>query len=163
VQDFRSLGFKGSTACAVAGITYRQLDYWARTGLIEPSMQNAQGSGTIRLYSFYDILVLKVVKRLLDTGVSLQNIRAAIDHLRGQGIEDISSITLMSDGASIYECRSDDEVIDLLRGGQGVFGIALGSIVNEVEATLNELPIAEESLVTSDDELSLRRSRKQAI
>jgi DNA-binding transcriptional MerR regulator len=126
-------------------------------------MQNAQGSGTIRLYSFYDILVLKVVKRLLDTGVSLQNIRAAIDHLRGQGIEDISSITLMSDGASIYECRSDDEVIDLLRGGQGVFGIALGSIVNEVEATLNELPIAEESLVTSDDELSLRRSRKQAI
>ncbi len=163
MQDFRSLGFKGSTACAVAGITYRQLDYWARTGLIEPSMQNAQGSGTIRLYSFYDILVLKVVKRLLDTGVSLQNIRAAIDHLRGQGIEDISSITLMSDGASIYECRSDDEVIDLLRGGQGVFGIALGSIVNEVEATLNELPIAEESLVTSDDELSLRRSRKQAI
>lgn len=163
MQDFRSLGFKGSTACAVAGITYRQLDYWARTGLIEPSMQNAQGSGTIRLYSFYDILVLKVVKRLLDTGVSLQNIRAAIDHLRGQGIEDISSITLMSDGASIYECRSDDEVIDLLRGGQGVFGIALGSIVNEVEATLNELPIAEESLVTSDDELSLRRSRKQAM
>lgn len=163
MQDFRSLGFKGATACAVAGITYRQLDYWARTGLIEPSMQNAQGSGTIRLYSFYDILVLKVVKRLLDTGVSLQNIRAAIDHLRTQGVEDLSSITLMSDGASIYECRSDDEVIDLLRGGQGVFGIALGSIVNEVEATLSDLPMVEESLITSDDELSLRRARKQAI
>jgi DNA-binding transcriptional MerR regulator len=103
------------------------------------------------------------VKRLLDTGVSLQNIRAAIDHLRNQGIEDLSSITLMSDGASIYECRSDDEVIDLLRGGQGVFGIALGSIVTEVEATLNELPIAEEPLITSNDELSLRRARKQAM
>jgi DNA-binding transcriptional MerR regulator len=147
----------------VAGITYRQLDYWARTGFIEPSMQTAQGSGTVRLYSFYDILVLKVVKRLLDTGVSLQNIRAAIEHLRSQGIEDLSSITLMSDGASIYECRSDDEIIDLLRGGQGVFGIALGSIVTEVEATLSDLPIQEESTITSDDELSLRRARKHVI
>ncbi|MFZ9308684.1 MAG: MerR family transcriptional regulator [Candidatus Nanopelagicales bacterium] len=163
MQDLKSLGFKGTTACSVAGITYRQLDYWARTGLIEPSMQSAQGSGSIRLYSFYDILVLKVVKRLLDTGVSLQNIRAAIDYVRQQGIEDLSSITLMSDGASIYECRSDDEVIDLLRGGQGVFGIALGSIVTEVEATLNQLPISEEPLITSNDELSLRRARKQAM
>jgi len=163
VQDFKTLGFKGATACSVAGITYRQLDYWARTGLIEPSMQGAQGSGSIRLYSFYDILVLKVVKRLLDTGVSLQNIRAAIEHLRHQGVEDLSSITLMSDGSSIYECRSDDEVIDLLRGGQGVFGIALSSVVNEVEATLSDLPIAEEPLITSDDELSMRRARKQAI
>ncbi|MEN9923240.1 MAG: hypothetical protein RIS09_754 [Actinomycetota bacterium] len=126
-------------------------------------MQTAQGSGTVRLYSFYDILVLKVVKRLLDTGVSLQNIRAAIEHLRSQGIEDLSSITLMSDGASIYECRSDDEIIDLLRGGQGVFGIALGSIVTEVEATLSDLPIQEESTITSDDELSLRRARKHVI
>lgn len=126
-------------------------------------MQGAQGSGSIRLYSFYDILVLKVVKRLLDTGVSLQNIRAAIDHLRHQGVEDLSSITLMSDGSSIYECRSDDEVIDLLRGGQGVFGIALSSVVNEVEATLSDLPIAEEPLITSNDELSMRRARKQAI
>lgn len=163
MQDFKTLGFKGSTACSVAGITYRQLDYWARTGLIEPSMQGAQGSGSVRLYSFYDILVLKVVKRLLDTGVSLQNIRAAIDHLRHQGVEDLSSITLMSDGSSIYECRSDDEVIDLLRGGQGVFGIALSSVVNEVEATLSDLPMAEEPLISSDDELSLRRARKQAI
>jgi hypothetical protein len=103
------------------------------------------------------------VKRLLDTGVSLQNIRAAIDHLRHQGVEDLSSITLMSDGSSIYECRSDDEVIDLLRGGQGVFGIALSSVVNEVEATLSDLPMAEEPLISSDDELSLRRARKQAI
>lgn len=163
MQDFKTLGFKGATACSVAGITYRQLDYWARTGLIEPSMQGAHGSGSIRLYSFYDILVLKVVKRLLDTGVSLQNIRAAIDHLRHQGVEDLSSITLMSDGSSIYECRSDDEVIDLLRGGQGVFGIALSSVVNEVEATLSDLPIVEEPLISSDDELSLRRARKQAI
>ena len=124
-------GYKGAVACTVAGITYRQLDYWARTGLVVPSMREATGSGTLRQYSFQDVLVLKVVKRLLDTGVSLQNIRTAIDHLREQGIEDLSSITLMSDGASIYECTSDQQVLDLLKGGQAVFGIALGVVVQE--------------------------------
>ena len=71
-------GYRGPTACKAAGITYRQLDYWARTGLVEPSVRGATGSGTQRLYGFRDILVLKVVKRLLDTGVSLQQIRVAI-------------------------------------------------------------------------------------
>src|SRR5215211_9109790 len=107
------MGYRGPTACAAAGITYRQLDYWARTGLVEPGIRSAHGSGSQRLYGFRDILVLKVVKRLLDTGVSLQQIRAAVQHLRERGVQDLAQITLMSDGASVYECMSPDEVIDL--------------------------------------------------
>ena len=130
------IGYRGPTACKAAGITYRQLDYWARTGLVEPSVRSATGSGTQRLYGFRDILVLKVVKRLLDTGVSLQQIRVAIRHLRERGVEDLAQITLMSDGASVYECTSADEVIDLVQGGQGVFGIAVGRVWREVEGEL---------------------------
>ena len=111
------IGYRGATACSAAGITYRQLDYWARTGLVEPGIRTASGSGTQRLYGFRDILVLKIVKRLLDAGVSLQNIRTAVDHLRSRGVTDLERITLMSDGASIYECSSPDEIIDLLQGG----------------------------------------------
>ena len=134
------VGYRGPVACAAAGITYRQLDYWARTGLVEPTVRAAAGSGSQRLYGFRDILVLKVVKRLLDTGVSLQNIRAAVQHLRERGIDDLAQITLMSDGASVYECTSADEVIDLVQGGQGVFGIAVGRVVREVEGSLAVLP-----------------------
>ena len=135
-----NVGYRGPTACAAAGITYRQLDYWARTSLVEPSVRAAHGSGSQRLYSFRDILVLKVVKRLLDTGISLQQIRAAVDHLRDRGTEDLARLTLMSDGVSVYECTSPTEVVDLLAGGQGVFGIALGRIWQEVDGTLAELP-----------------------
>jgi hypothetical protein len=98
------VGFRGPTACQVVGITYRQLDYWARTGLVVPSIRGAAGSGSQRLYSFKDVLVLKVVKRLLDAGVSLQNIRVAVEHLRRRGIRDLAGITLFSDGTTVYEC-----------------------------------------------------------
>ena len=158
------VGFRGPVACAAAEITYRQLDYWARTGLVEPSIRPATGSGTQRLYSFRDILVLKVVKRLLDTGVSLQNIRTAVGHLRARGVEDLATLTLMSDGASVYECTSEDEVIDLVRGGQGVFGIAVGRVWAEVEGSLMALPAERSSGATvevSDDELAARRRRRQ--
>jgi DNA-binding transcriptional MerR regulator len=134
------MGYRGPTACAAAGITYRQLDYWARTGLVEPGIRSAHGSGSQRLYGFRDILVLKVVKRLLDTGVSLQNIRTAVNHLRERGVDDLAQMTLMSDGASVYECTSADEVVDLVQGGQGVFGIAVGRVWREVEGSLAELP-----------------------
>ena len=157
------VGYRGPTACRAAGITYRQLDYWARTGLVEPSVRPAGGSGTQRLYGFRDILVLKVVKRLLDTGVSLQNIRTAVGHLRARGVEDLATLTLMSDGASVYECTSEDEVIDLVRGGQGVFGIAVGKVWREVEGTLSTLP-SERSVgvaTDTDDELSQRRRKRQ--
>ena len=114
------------------GITYRQLDYWARTGLVVPTIRSATGSGSQRLYSFKDILVLKVVKRLLDTGVSLQNIRSAVEALRARGVDDLARITLLSDGATVYECTSSEEVVDLLRGGQGVFGIAVSGALREL-------------------------------
>ncbi|MFC8503214.1 MerR family transcriptional regulator [Pedococcus sp. NPDC057267] len=160
------IGYRGPTACKAAGITYRQLDYWARTGLVEPSVRGATGSGTQRLYGFRDILVLKVVKRLLDTGVSLQQIRVAIQHLRERGVEDLAQITLMSDGASVYECTSADEVIDLVQGGQGVFGIAVGRVWREVEGTLAELPSErteeEAPAAHPDDELSARRAARLA-
>ena len=166
VNPVAEAGYRGSTACSAAGITYRQLDYWARTGLIEPSVRPASGSGSARLYGFRDILVLKIVKRLLDTGVSLQNIRTAVEHLRLRGVADLAKITLMSDGATIYECTSNDEVIDILAGGQGVFGIALGRVWAEVEGTLADLPrenpIVESDLITTSDEFSLRRRAKGA-
>ena len=98
-------------------------------------MRGATGSGTQRLYSFRDILMLKVIKRLLDAGISLQQIRTAVQHLRERGTDDLTRVTLMSDGASVYECTSNDEVIDLLQGGQGVFGIAIGGVWREIEGT----------------------------
>jgi len=158
------IGYRGPTACSAAGITYRQLDYWARTGLVEPSVRPAHGSGTQRLYSFRDILMLKVVKRLLDTGVSLQNIRAAVLHLRERGVADLTQITLMSDGATVYECTSPDEVIDLVQGGHGVFGIAVGRVIREVEGTLAELPAEraepDQRVLPAGDELAARRVRR---
>ena len=153
------LGYRGPTACNAAGITYRQLDYWARTGLVEPTVRGATGSGTQRLYSFRDILLLKVIKRLLDAGISLQQIRQAVAHLRARGTDDLTRVTLMSDGASVYECTSNDEVIDLLQGGQGVFGIAIGGVWREIEGSLAELP-SERAAVDGEegaDELAARR------
>ena len=159
------VGYRGTTACTAAGITYRQLDYWARTGLVEPSVRAARGSGTQRLYSFRDILVLKVVKRLLDTGISLQQIRAAVQFLAARGSNDLARITLMSDGVSVYECTSPDEVVDLLAGGQGVFGIALGTVWREVEGTLAEMPAEPlddtEPAEHPGDELTARRKARR--
>ena len=157
------VGYRVPTACTAAGITYRQLDYWARTNLVVPSVRDAVGSGTHRLYSFRDILVLKLVKRLLDAGVSLSNVRAAIDHLRSRGVDDLAELTLISDGATVYECTSADEVVDLLAGGQGVFGIAVGPVARETRGQLAELPserLSADAPGTSADELSQRRRRR---
>ncbi|MEU6345729.1 MerR family transcriptional regulator [Streptomyces sp. NPDC046977] len=160
-----SVGYRGPTACAATGITYRQLDYWARTGLVEPSIRPAYGSGTQRLYSFKDVVVLKIVKRLLDTGVSLQNIRTAVQHLRSTGPAELARMTLMSDGATVYECTSPDEVVDLLQGGQGIFGIAVGVVWRDVESGLSQLHGERvdtgETLVGHNpgDELARRRNR----
>ena len=162
----QDVGYRGPTACSAAGITYRQLDYWARTGLVEPSVREASGSGTQRLYSFRDILVLKVVKKLLDAGVSLVNIRTAIGTLRDRGVADLAQITLMSDGTTVYECTSTDEVVDLLQGGQAVFAIAVGRHVRDVEGTLASLPGeratagADATAATAADELASRRRRR---
>ncbi|GGP47734.1 putative HTH-type transcriptional regulator [Streptomyces abikoensis] len=164
-RSSEGIGYRGPTACAAAGITYRQLDYWARTGLVEPSVRPAYGSGSQRLYNFRDVVVLKIVKRLLDTGVSLQNIRTAVQHLRSRGMADLAQMTLMSDGATVYECTSPDEVVDLLQGGQGVFGIAVGVVWRDVESALAQLHGERvdtgETLVGHNpaDELARRRNR----
>ena len=167
-NDQESVGYRGPTACAAAGITYRQLDYWARTGLVEPSVSAIYNSDAQRLYSFRDILVLKAIKRLLDTGISLSQIRAAVYHLRHTGTANLAQVTLMSDGDTIYECTSADEVVTLLQGGQGVFGIALGRIWYEVEGDLAVLPAARAADgfifapdLMSQNDLAKRRLRRR--
>lgn len=153
-------GYRGAVAARAAGISYRQLDYWARTELVEPTVRGAAGSGSQRLYGFRDILVLKLVKRLLDTGISLQQIRTAVNQLRESGVSDLAQTTLMSDGASVYLCTSDDEVIDLVSRGQGVFGIAVGKVLREVETSLVELNV---QTADAADELAARRSSRKKI
>ncbi|WP_407704016.1 MerR family transcriptional regulator [Streptomyces smaragdinus] len=134
-----TIGYRGPTACAAAGITYRQLDYWARTGLVEPSVRPAYGSGTQRLYGARDIVVLKIVKRLLDTGVSLQSIRTAVRHLAESSSSDLRQMTLICDGATVYECASPDDLAELLSGGQGIFGISVGAVWRDVRDALTQL------------------------
>ena len=157
------VGYRVPIACQAAGITYRQLDYWARTGLVEPSIRNAHGSGSQRLYSFRDILVLKIVRGLLDTGISLQNIRLAVDKLRDLGVDDLATITLVSDGRTVYQCRSNEEVIDLLNGGQGVFGIAVPGIMKELAGSIASFPserVDGTQVEAPVDELAARRRRR---
>lgn len=158
------VGYRVPSACQIAGITYRQLDYWARTGLVVPSIRGAAGSGSQRLYSFKDMLVLKIVKRLLDTGISLQNIRVAVDHLRQRGVGDLANITLFSDGTTVYECTSAEEVVDLLQGGQGVFGIAVNGAMRELTGLIADFPAERadggESDTSPEDELASRRKNR---
>jgi DNA-binding transcriptional MerR regulator len=134
-------GFRAPQVCTIVGITYRQLDYWARTDLIVPSLQTAQGSGSQRRYSFQDIVQLRVVKRLLDAGMSLKKIRQAMDLLRSQlqSESPLSDVTLLSDGSTIYAAHSPDEVVDVFRRGQGVFGIAVGPVQAELEGEIHRL------------------------
>ncbi|MEW2018677.1 MerR family transcriptional regulator [Rhodococcus sp. NPDC076796] len=171
------LGYRAPAVQQAAGVTYRQLDYWARTGLIEPSIRSAAGSGSQRLYSFTDVVTVRVIKRLLDTGVSLQNVRIAVDHLRARGQDDLATLTLVCDGVSVYECTTDEEIVDLLRGGQGVFGIAIGHTATDVAAVVRHLPFVKAADTVADDvtrrhskdaaedfldDLSVRRARRSA-
>jgi len=133
-------GFRGPQVCSIVGITYRQLDYWARTDLVRPSVCEAAGSGTQRLYSYTDLVELKVVKRLLDAGISLQAARKAIEYLRDQLGEDVAAAHLVLDGSRTVLARTGDQVIDLLREGQGVLNIVpLGPVVDDLRTTLAAL------------------------
>lgn len=134
-------GFRAPQVCKIVGITYRQLDYWARTELLAPSLRAASGSGSQRLYAFQDIVQLRVVKRLLDAGMSLKRIRQAVGILRDQLHSDrpLTDVTLLSDGSTIYAAQSADEVVDVFRRGQGVFGIAVGPVQEELEGELHRL------------------------
>lgn len=144
-------GYRAPQVCSLVDITYRQLDYWARTNLLVPSMQAARGSGSQRLYSFTDVVQLKVIKRLLDAGMSLKKIRSAVEILSEQLASErpLADVTLLSDGQTIYAATSADEVVDVFRRGQGVFGIAVGPVQAEVEGAIHDLfptaePVAEE-------------------
>ena len=130
-------GFRGAQVCTVVGITYRQLDYWARTGLLRPSITDASGSGTKRRYSYNDVVELKVIKRLLDAGMKLQQARQAVECLRGDlGVDLASAQLVLADGRSIL-ATSDGELVDLLAGGQGVFNIVpLGSVIDDLAAEI---------------------------
>ncbi len=130
-------GFRVPEVCRIVGISYRQLDYWARTELVTPSIRDAQGSGSQRLYSFQDLVTLKVVKNLLDTGVSLQRVRKAVDYLNEMD-QPPHGVTIMSDGQRVYEAHSPEAVVDLLSGGQGVFAIAIGKVWEDLEGTLSK-------------------------
>ena len=146
-------GYRAPQVCNIVGITYRQLDYWARTGLLQPSLARAHGSGTQRLYSFGDIVQLRVVKRLLDAGMSLKKIRSAMDILRTELSSDqpLADVTLLSDGITIYAAHSSDEVVDVFRRGQGVFGIAVGPVQAELEGEIHALFPDEPAIAAAPD------------
>jgi DNA-binding transcriptional MerR regulator len=134
------LGFRGPQVCKLVGISYRQLDYWARTDLVRPSLADARGSGTQRSYSYRDLVRLKVIKNLLDAGVKLQTARTAIDYLREDLGDDWATASLVLNGPNSVLVRTDDALVDAVRRGQGVLNIVpLGSVVLELNASIHEL------------------------
>src|SRR4051812_39103695 len=149
-------GFRGPHVCKIVGITYRQLDYWARTDLIRPSIADAKGSGSQRRYSYRDLVELKVIKSLLDAGVSLKQARTAVEYLRANLGEDIASANLVINGTGSILARNGDELVDILRNGQTVFNIvALGGVQQEVDTAIRDLhPVTPETGV-SDSPVSL--------
>jgi DNA-binding transcriptional MerR regulator len=142
------MGYGGPQATKIVDITYRQLDYWTRTGLVSPSIRSAEGSGTQRIYSFNDLLQLKVIKELIDAGASLQKVRQSIEYVREHIEGDWSKVTIATDGDRVYACTSDAEVLDLLRSGQGVLGslVSVEKVKEQLDGTLAELRPAPEEV-----------------
>jgi DNA-binding transcriptional MerR regulator len=133
-------GFSGTRTAEIVGITYRQLDYWARTDLVRPSMADAKGSGTRRKYSYRDLLELKIIKQLLDAGIKLETVRDVFSNLRQHVGEDITSANIVIDGGAAVLARDDGELVDLVRTGQGVLNVlSLGRVAEEVDASISEL------------------------
>ncbi len=129
-------GYKGTVASKVAGITYRQLDYWARRQIVEPSITPSHGSGSRRLYSFKDVVILAVSKRLLDAGINLQNVTTAISFLTQRTVEQLENITIMCDGQQVHECTDSEQMVALLQSGRAVFGVSVGSLWKQIRETL---------------------------
>ena len=131
--------YSSSEVCKIIDLSYRQLDYYDRTDFVKPSINNGGGYGSRRMYSFSDLLKLKVVKKLLEAGVSLQKIRKAKKYLEENGDgknNNFLKVTLISDGSSVYACSSDKAIIDTLKSGQGVFGIALGKVYEDLKGDI---------------------------
>jgi DNA-binding transcriptional MerR regulator len=139
------IGYGGPQVCKIVGISYRQLDYWARTDLLRPSLADAAGSGTQRRYSYRDLVALKVIKSLLDAGLSLQTARKAIEYLRDHLGEDLASTSLVLDGSRSVLVRTGEDIVDVVRQGQGVLNIVpLAGLVEQLAASIHEIaPVAE--------------------
>lgn len=132
--------FSGRRAAEIVGITYRQLDYWARTNLVRPSLADANGSGSRRRYSYRDLLELKVIKNLLDAGIKLESIRDVFSYLREQLGEDVASAQLVISGNRAVLVRTGKELVDAVRQGQGVLNVLpLAGVVEEVDAAIVDL------------------------
>jgi len=141
-------GFSGTKAATIVGITYRQLDYWARTDLIRPSLADASGSGSRRLYSYRDLLELRVIKSLLDAGIKLESVRTAFEYLRTHVDTDIASAHLVISGNDVILCDGDQLIDVMRRGGQGVLNVlAIGGVKSDLDSTIVQL--AEASTPTS--------------
>ncbi|PLS30918.1 transcriptional regulator [Bifidobacterium margollesii] len=161
-------GYRGTVASRVAGITYRQLDYWARKQIVEPSINPSHGSGSRRLYSFKDVVILAVSKRLLDAGVNLQNVTGALGVLMRHTADELEDITIMCDGETVYECTTDEQVIALVRGGKAVFGVSVGALWHHVRDALSHedfVDLTNRNITRNPgrpiDELTARRLRKK--
>lgn len=161
-------GYRGTVASKVAGITYRQLDYWARKQIVEPSITPSHGSGSRRLYSFKDVVILAVSKRLLDVGVNLQNVTAAIGFLSRRTTAQLADVTIMCDGQQVYECTTSEQMLNLLRSGKAVFGVSVGSLWHEIDEALEHedyVDLASKPAALSSgrpiDELTAMRMRKK--
>lgn len=161
-------GYRGTVASKVAGITYRQLDYWARKQIVEPSITPSHGSGSRRLYSFKDVVILAVSKRLLDVGVNLQNVTAAIGFLSRRTTAQLADVTIMCDGQQVYECTTSEQMLNLLRSGKAVFGVSVGSLWHEIDESLEHedyVDLASKPAALSSgrpiDELTAMRMRKK--
>ncbi|HEX9892020.1 MAG TPA: MerR family transcriptional regulator [Actinomycetota bacterium] len=131
-------GYRAPQVTDLLGISYRQLDYWDRIGLVKPSVRGAQGSGSQREYSFEDLLQLRVIKQLLDAGISLQKVRKAVEYIRGHLGEQPQGLNILSDGTHIYAATSPDEVFDVLQKGQGVFAIAVDKVWSDLEGSVKK-------------------------
>jgi DNA-binding transcriptional MerR regulator len=133
------LGYSGTQTAKVVGISYRQLDYWARTDLIRPSLSDATGSGSRRSYSYNDLLELKTIKKLLDAGIKLEQVRKVFEYLRKHVATDIAAAHIVIDGGSVMLCDGD-QLVDVLKNGQGVLNVlSMGGVRDELEADLAPL------------------------
>ncbi|KAA8828230.1 MULTISPECIES: MerR family transcriptional regulator [Bifidobacterium] len=161
-------GYRGTVASKVAGITYRQLDYWARKQIVEPSITPSHGSGSRRLYSFKDVVILAVSKKLLDAGVNLQNVTAAIGFLTQRSTGQLANVTIMCDGQEVHECTTSEQMLDLLNSGKAVFAVSVGSLWHQIETALEhedyvDLESNPVTITTNRpiDELTAMRMRKK--
>lgn len=153
--------FSGSQAAQIVGITYRQLDYWARTNLIRPSLSDAKGSGTRRSYEYRDLLELRVIKQLLDAGIKLESVREVFNYLRSHVDTEIASAHIVISGKAVILCQGD-QLVDVVRNGQGVLNVLpLANIKSDVDAMI--VTIANKAPTKVSQQKAISGSAKSAM